>query len=52
MGARYRHLSFEDRCRIDMLRNAGHSVSATARQLGRPRETVSRELNCNLGPGG
>ncbi len=44
------HLNSEEWCWTDALRKCGHSVSAGVRQLGRPRETVSRELNRNAGP--
>ena len=52
MAGCYRRLTYEERCKIEALQRSGQSVSAIARQLGRPRETVSRELSRNSGADG
>jgi transposase, IS30 family len=45
----YCHLTYEERDRIALLRSTGLSQAAIGREIGRPRCTVSRELqrNCN-----
>jgi transposase, IS30 family len=45
-------LSYRDRCRIEDLRDAGWSQAAIARDLGRHRSTVSRELRRRRGSRG
>jgi IS30 family transposase len=42
-----RHLSFEEREEIALLRVQGHGVRAIARQVGRSPSTISRELRRN-----
>ena len=43
-GRNYQHLSYEERVRLDALRQRGDSVRAIARQLNRSPNTISREL--------
>ncbi|MYA88139.1 MAG: helix-turn-helix domain-containing protein, partial [Boseongicola sp. SB0662_bin_57] len=45
----YRHLTYEERCQIHALRKSGLSDAAIARQLGRDRTTVWREVRRNGG---
>ncbi len=45
----YRHLTREERCQICALRKSGLSEPAIARQLGRDRTTVWREVRRNGG---
>ena len=45
----YRHVSYEERCQIDVLRKEGLSMAAVARRLGRNVSTISRELGRNSG---
>jgi len=47
MGKRYRHLSIDERERIAQLRNECTGLSEIARQLGRDKGTISRELKRN-----
>ena len=47
----YRQLTISQRERISQLHFSGVSKSEIARQLGRHRATISRELNRNLGNG-
>ncbi len=47
MGTRYSHLSLEERCRLRGLMEMRLSISEIARQLGRHRSTVQRELGRN-----
>ncbi|MEA1958571.1 MAG: helix-turn-helix domain-containing protein, partial [Chloroflexota bacterium] len=47
MGKRYRHLSIDERERIAQLRNEGMWLNEIARQLGRDKGTISRELKRN-----
>jgi len=42
-----RRLSYRERCRIEDLLDAGWTPAAIARDLGRPRSTISRELARN-----
>src|SRR5262245_23852737 len=49
MGERYEQLSFEERCTIARLREAGQSLQKIAAALDRPASTVSRELRRNSG---
>ncbi len=51
MGS-YCHLSSDDREQIAILQAAGHSNASIARQLGRCRSTISRELRRNALPSG
>lgn len=44
-------LTYEDRRRIAAGLAAGHSYAEIARELGRPRSTISREVARNGGPG-
>ena len=48
----YRHLTYAERCQIHALRKSGHSNGAIARQLGRDRTTVWREVRRNSGKRG
>ncbi len=45
----YHHLTYEERCQIYALRKSGLSGLAIARQLGRDRTTVWREVRRNSG---
>src|SRR5271157_4766780 len=47
MGKRYRHLSIDERERIAQLRHECTGLSEIARQLGRDKGTISRELKRN-----
>ena len=44
MGKQYWHLSIDERERIAQLKNEGTGLSEIARQLGRDKGTISREL--------
>ena len=48
----YRHLTYAERCQIHALMKSGHSNGAIARQLGRDRTTVWREVRRNSGKRG
>ncbi|GLI95369.1 helix-turn-helix domain-containing protein [Methylocystis echinoides] len=48
----YSHLSEEERGQIAAQRAAGRSLGAIARQLGRAKTTISRELRRNALPSG
>ncbi len=48
----YRHLTYAERCQIHALRESGISDAAIARQLGRDRTTVWREVRRNSGKRG
>ena len=48
----YRHLTYAERCQIHALRKSGLSDAAIARQLGRDRTTVWREMRRNSGERG
>ncbi len=45
----HRHLTYAERCQIHALRKSGLSGPAIARQLGRDRTTVWREVRRNAG---
>ncbi len=45
----HRRLNHEERCQIYALRKSGLSDPAIARQLGRDRTTVCREIRRNSG---
>ena len=45
----YHHLTYGERCQIYALRKSGLSGLAIARQLGRDRTTVWREVRRNSG---
>ena len=45
--ATYRHVTFEERCKIDALRKEGLSLEAIGKRLGRSASTISRELARN-----
>jgi IS30 family transposase len=49
MGEHYRQLSYEERCTIARLREAGQSIQKIAAALDRPASTISRELKRNAG---
>ena len=49
MPVSYHHLTHEERCQIYALRKSGLSGPAIARQLGRDRTTVWREVRRNSG---
>ena len=48
----YSHLSDDEREQIGLLKVLGHSISAIARALRRPKSTISRELSRNRLPSG
>ena len=48
----YRHLTYAERCQIHATGKSGHSNGAIARQLGRDRTTVWREVRRNSGKRG
>ncbi len=48
----YSHLSETERDQIGLLRAAGRSIGAIARELGRAKTTISRELKRNALPSG
>jgi IS30 family transposase len=47
MARGYRHLTYEQRCQIDILKTRGDSPSETAKVLGVHRSTIIRELRRN-----
>jgi IS30 family transposase len=47
----YHNLNFENRCKIEALRNAGYTQKMIAQQLGIDQSTVSRELSRNSSKG-
>jgi transposase, IS30 family len=49
MGQRYKHIDFDERARIALLREAGQSLRQIAAALGRPPSTISREVRRNSG---
>jgi transposase, IS30 family len=49
MGQRYEQLSYEERCSIARLREAGQSIRQVASALDRPPSTIARELKRNSG---
>jgi hypothetical protein len=49
---RYSHLSDDEREQIGLAKAVGHSISAIAKAIGRPKSTVSRELLRNRLPSG
>ncbi len=49
MASGYRHVSYEERCQIDVLRKEGRSMAAIGRLLGRDVPTISRELGRHSG---
>jgi IS30 family transposase len=50
MGKRYWHLSIDERERIAQLKNEGTGLSEIARQPGRDKGTISREVKRNGAP--
>ena len=52
MAQCYRHLQYDERCQIRVLHARGVSISGIARQLGRDKSTISRELRRNRGATG
>ena len=50
MGKQYRHLSIDERERIAQLKDGGTGLSEIARQLGRDKGTISREVKRNGAP--
>ena len=44
MKKRYKHLRYEERVKIEVLRQSGKSIRAVARMLGRSPNTISYEL--------
>src|SRR4029453_2190367 len=50
MAMKYRQLNAEERSALAALRTLGLSRAESARQLGRPRSTVGRELQRNCSP--
>ena len=49
---KYCQLTLEERCEIHSLSKRGISVSEIARQLGRDKSTISRELKRNVSKSG
>ena len=47
MAKAYHHLTRDERCHIDMMKESGESGAAIARRLGRDPSTISRELTRN-----
>ncbi len=47
MAEGYRHLTYEQRCQIEILKATGHSQADIARILGVHPSTISREFNRN-----
>ena len=45
----YKHITYEERCQIEVLLKSGKIPSEIARILGRDRKTISRELSRNTG---
>ena len=52
MAAGYHHITYAGRCQIQALKRSGMSVSAIAKQLGRHRSTIYREIARNSGQRG
>ena len=52
MPKSYCHLTYEERCQIEVLKKCGLSVALVAEQLGRSRATIYREINRNSGKRG
>ncbi len=52
MPQRFRHLQYDERCRIHAWHQREASVSAIAAQLRCRKFTVRRELRCNASPSG
>ena len=50
MGKQYRHLSIDEREQIAQLKNEGTGLREIARQLGRDKGTISREVKRNGAP--
>lgn len=50
MGKHYTHLSRDERVRIEVLLEEGKSLSQIAKQLGRNKATISREVRRNGSP--
>jgi IS30 family transposase len=50
MGKQYRHLRIDEREQIAQLKNEGTGLSEIARQLGRDKGTISREVKRNGAP--
>ncbi|RJO62993.1 MAG: helix-turn-helix domain-containing protein [Dehalococcoidia bacterium] len=48
MGKQCRHLSIDEREQIAQLRNEGTALREIARQLGRDKGTISRELKTEI----
>ena len=49
---KYSHLDLQDRHKIKVLLDAGHSQSKIAEIIGVHKSTVSRELSCNVATSG
>ena len=52
MANSYRHLTYEQRCQIDTLKERGDSLSSIAIVLNVHPSTISRELKRNTGQRG
>ena len=48
----YKHLSYDERTKLAILRKSGVSVANIAKELGRPKNTIYNELNRNEAPPG
>ena len=48
----YRHLTYEERCQIEALKKSGLSIGLIAKQMGRDRTTIYREIRRNSGKRG
>ena len=51
MKSKYRHISKEERKRIEVLTQAGNKNKEIAEELGRSKSTIGRELKRNCGYG-
>ena len=47
MARRYKHLTYEERCQIEILKAVGNSPALIAKTLGVHRSTITRELRRN-----
>jgi IS30 family transposase len=52
MGKKYKQLTIEERCQIEILLKSGNKLKEIATILQRSKATISRELNRNRGQRG
>ena len=52
MSKSYRNVSYDERCQISTLLKVGLSTGSIARELGRDRTTIHREIKRNSGKRG